>query len=307
MIGTPVGNQVALVKREIWEHRSIWLTPAAIALIVSLLTLTGQVSISAFGEVVDLAVVGASNVDEAHRRAMLMGLLGLVTTIFAIGAWIVMVFYSLDTLYAERRDKSILFWRSMPITDAETVISKLITVALVIPLAFLAAALLTHFVVLVLISLWVMAQGGNAGHLVWSSAPIFDSWAASAVFAIAMPMWLSPFIGWFLFVSAFAKRSPLLIAFLPIFILPMLERMLLSTSLFWDAIFVRTFKPPITRLDFTNMSERELLMLDSESISMLAQIDLAKFLASPSLWAGLVVCGLLAFGAIYVRRFRDES
>ena len=141
-----IGHQMALIKREIWEHRSIYVTPLAIAIVISLLTLTGQVSVSAFGEAVDLGMVGASNIDDVHRRAVLTGAFTVVTTIFAFGAWIVMVFYSLDTLYAERKDKSILFWRSLPVTDAETVISKLLTVGVVIPIAFLVAAYATHII-----------------------------------------------------------------------------------------------------------------------------------------------------------------
>jgi len=302
-----IGNQLALVKREIWEHRSIYTAPAVLAVVISLLTLTGQVSVSAFGDVVDLAVVGASNVDVAHRRAMLTGVFSVVTSIFAFGAWIVMVFYSLDTLYSERKDRSILFWRSLPITDAETVLSKLLVAIVVIPGAFLVTAYATHLIMLVLSSLWVLAEGGNAGHLIWGPAPILDNWLASAIVAFAMTLWLSPFIGWFLFVSAFAKRSPLLIAFLPIFVLPMLEKLLVKTELFWDAIFVRTFEPPLSNIDFSTMSRDNILPLDEQSISLLATIDMGKFFSSPSLWAGLVVCGLLTFGAVYVRRYRDDS
>ena len=66
-----IAHQIALLKREIWEHRSIYVTPIAIAVVVSLLTVTGQVTVSAFGQAVDLAIVGASNVDEEHRRAAL--------------------------------------------------------------------------------------------------------------------------------------------------------------------------------------------------------------------------------------------
>ena len=302
-----IGNQLALVKREIREHRSIYTAPAVIGIIVSLLTLTGQVSVSAFGDAVDLAVVGASNVDMGHRRAVIMGAFTLVTTVFAIGAWIVMVFYCLDTLYSERKDKSILFWRSLPITDAETVVSKLLVAALVIPAAFLVTAYATHLIMLVLSTFWVMAEGGNAAHLIWEPAPIFDNWAASLVFGIAMTLWLSPFLGWFLFVSAFAKRSPLLIAFLPIFVLPMLERLLLKTDLLGEAIFIRTFEPPISKLDLSLIRNEGIVPLDADSISLLATLDLGKFLSSPSLWAGLAVCGMLTFGAIYVRRYRDDS
>ncbi len=303
-----ISYQLALIKREIWEHRSIYVTPAAIAMLITLLTLTGQVSISAFGEAVDLAIVGASNIDDAHRRIALAGVLGVVTSIFAFGAWIVMIFYTLDTLYAERKDKSILFWRSLPITDAETVISKLLTAAFVIPLAFLAAVIVTHIVILSLASIWIIVKGANAGHLIWSAAPLFDTWAASLIVAIAMPLWLAPFIGWFLFVSAYAKRSPLLLAFLPIFILPMLERMLIGSHLFYDAIVVRTFRPPLANVDISDWFDDDMPFdVTAESISMLAALDIGRFAASPSLWAGLVVCGLLTTAAIYMRRYRDDS
>ena len=303
-----IPHQLALIKREIWEHRSIYVTPAAIAMLITLLTLTGQVSISAFGEAVDLAIVGASNIDDAHRRIALAGVLGVVTSIFAFGASIVMIFYTLDTLYAERKDKSILFWRSLPITDAETVISKLLTAAFVIPLAFLAAVIVTHIVILSLASIWIIVKGANAGHLIWSAAPLFDTWAASLIVAIAMPLWLAPFIGWFLFVSAYAKRSPLLLAFLPIFILPMLERMLIGSHLFYDAIVVRTFQPPLANVDISDWFDDDIPFdVTAESISMLAALDIGRFAASPSLWAGLVVCGLLTTAAIYMRRYRDDS
>ena len=302
-----IGHQLALIKREVWEHRSIYTAPAVLAAIISLLTLTGQVSVSAFGDVVDLAVVGASNVDDAHRRAMLTGAFGVVTSVFSFGAWIVMVFYSLDALYSERKDRSILFWRSLPITDAETVLSKLVVAVIVIPVAFLLTAYATHLIMLLLSSIWVMAEGGNATHLIWGPAPIADNWLASAVVAFALTLWLSPFIGWFLFVSAFSKRSPLLIAFLPIFVLPMLEKLLVKTDLFWHAIFVRTFEPPLSNIDFSVMAKDGILPLEAKSISLLAAIDLGKFFSSPSLWAGIVVCGLLTFGAIYVRRYRDDS
>ncbi len=304
-----IGHQVALLKREFWEHRAIWAAPAAIGAVIGLLALTGQVTMSAFGEAVDLAILGAQNIDAAHRKVFFMGLFGVITTIFALVGWIVIVFYALDALYAERKDKSILFWRSLPITDAETVISKLLTAMLVIPLVTVAFLFVTEIIVLILGSVWVMAEGGNAGHLVWSSAPIADMWLSSIIVAIAMPLWLSPFVGWFLFVSAFAKRSPLAIAFLPIFVVPMLERLIVGTSLFRDAIFVRTFQPPLANPEDLAWMDADHLPegLTEDMISVLANLDIGGFLLSPSLWVGLVVCGLFTAAAIYVRRYRDES
>ncbi len=303
-----IGHQLALIKREMWEHRSIWMTPAVIAIVIALLTLTGQVSITAYGEAVDLAIIGATNVDDVHRRIALMALFGIVMLIFTIGAGIVMIFYSLDTLYAERKDKSILFWRSLPVTDAETVISKLIIAAVVIPLAFLAGAIVTEIAVMILSSIWVMTQGGDAGHLIWGSAPLMDTWLASLFLAIAIPLWLSPFIGWFLFVSAYTNRSPMLMAFLPVIVVPLLEKMLLGSHLFYDAIVVRTSRPPIANTDNWEFFEDfERMQITEDSVSMLGSLDIAGFVTSPSMWAGLLVCGLFTTAAIYVRRYRDES
>ena len=303
-----ISNQLSLVRRELWEHRAIYIAPLVIALVMSLMSLTGQVTISAFGHEVDLAIIGASSAGEIERQAAINAILTVFTSIFALGAWILMIFYSLDALYAERRDKSILFWRSLPVTDAETVISKLLTAVLVIPLTAFAFVVVTHLLNLILWSIWLSIQGGDAGHLLWSAAPLFDNWAATLIIAVAMPLWLSPLIGWFLFVSVFTRRSPLLIAFLPMFVVPMLEKMVSSTSLFWDAIFVRSVRPPLFKgIDVSRIFDEDNFQIAADTASLLAKIDLARFLSSPSMWLGLVVCGLFTTAAIYIRRYRDES
>jgi ABC-2 type transport system permease protein len=302
-----IRHQKTLVRREIWEHPAIWVSPVVIAVIVTLLTLTGQVSISAFGEAVDLAIVGAQNVDEAHRSVVLTSVLMGVSGVFAFGAGITMMFYCLDALYAERKDRSILFWRSLPITDAETVVSKLLTAVVVLPLVTLAIALVTHLVILLLTMGWVEMQGGDSPHLVWQPVRLADVWAACFILAVTLPLWLAPFVGWFLFVSTFAKRSPFLTGLLPILVLPMLERVLVGTHLFWDAIFVRTFSPPLLEFGPYKWMERGQMPLNVEDVSLVRQLDVTGFLASPSLWAGLLVCALFVAATIYVRRYRDES
>jgi ABC-2 type transport system permease protein len=303
-----IAHQPALLRRELWEHPAIWVAPVVTAIIVCLLTLTGQVSISAFGEVIDLAIVGAQNVDAAHRTVVLNGMLLIVSGIFAVGAWVIMAFYSLDALYGERKDKSILFWRSLPITDAESIISKLLTALLVIPLVSLAVAIATHVLVLVITGAWIKLQGGAALHLIWEPLRLFDVWLACVIMTVTLPLWQAPLIGWFLFVSTFAKRSPFLTGVLPILVVPLLERLLVGTHLFWDAIFVRTFQPPILDLQQYEWLQSADVPADLDlALSPLRSIDLPQFLSSPSLWAGLIVCALFTAAAIYVRRYRDES
>ena len=306
-----IGNQVALIRRELWEHRAIYVTPLVIALIVSIMAITGQAIVSAFDQAVDLAILGASNLGPAERAAAITVLMTGVSSLLIMAMWVLTIFYALDALYAERKDRSILFWRSLPCTDAETVISKLITAAVVIPLVTFAVIVITHLVVLALASVWLGFQGANAWHLVWRPAPLANNWTATLIMLLALPLWLSPFIGWFLFVSAFTRRSPLLVAFLPIVILPMLEKSLIGTSLFVDAFFIRTASLPL----FRGMSTGDIFSYKGDEWSLngevpsglLSLMDLSRFFGSPSLWLGLVVCALFVTAAIYVRRYRDDS
>ncbi len=303
-----IAHQLTLIRREVWEHRSIWMTPLVIALIVSLLSLTGQVVVSGFDHAVDIAIVGASNIGENERRVAITAFLVGISLLFILAMQVLTVFYSLDALYAERKDKSILFWRSLPVTDAETVLSKLITAGLLIPIITFVAVVVTHVFNLVISSIWLSAQGGDAGHLIWSSVPLIDNWLATLIVFVALPLWMSPFLGWFLFVSSFTKRSPLLVAFLPILVVPMLERIILGTSIFSEAIFVRTGKMPLFHgMESADFFDEDKLTVSGEAISLLARIDLAGFLTSPSLWLGLVVCGLFTTAAIYMRRYREEG
>ena len=129
-----IAHQAALIRRELWEHRSIYVTPAAIAVIVTLGVLAMLMLASGFAKELDVAIFGAQNLaGDVERRAALTGFFLGTSWVFLVALMFLTVFYSLDSLYAERKDKSILFWRSMPATDAETVISKLLTAAIVIP------------------------------------------------------------------------------------------------------------------------------------------------------------------------------
>lgn len=305
-----IRSQFALLQRELWEHRSIYIAPIVVAILMTLAALTGQVSVSGL-EHVDLGIVGASNMPENARAAVLSGIMIGLSTTFVFAMWILTIFYALDSLYAERKDRSILFWRSIPSTDFETVLSKLLTAMLVIPLVSFVMILATHLAVLLITSVWVGIRGGSGLQLIWASAPFFDNWTATLVFLLALPLWLSPFIGWFLFVSAFTKRSPFLTAFLPLAVVPLLEKMIFDSAVFAEAVFVRSIKMPLFE-DLETMERlfeegEEFAMVGDAQLSLLSLMDLGGFLSNPGLWSGLIVCGLFTAAAIYVRRYRDDS
>ncbi len=299
-----IGNQLALLRRELWEHRAIYVTPLVIALLISLMAITGQATISANDHVVELALWGAASMQEAQRTAMITAMSFGVDGLLALAMIALAIFYCLDALYAERKDRSILFWRSMPVTDAETVVSKLVTAIVVIPLVTCAITFATHLVVLATASVWVAVHGANPWELIWAATPLGGIWLATLAFFIGMPLWLSPFAGWFLLVSAWTRRSPLLLGFLPIVVLPMLEKSLLGSRVLADAIFQRSVELPL----FRGVGMGTFVFGgDALSPGILSRLDIAGFLTNPGLWLGLLVCALFSAGAIWLRRYRDDS
>lgn len=305
-----IQTQVALLRRELWEHRSIYVAPVVVAVLMTLGSLTGMVTISGI-EHVDAGIVGLSNLPENGRSAVISGIMIGLSTTFVFAMSIMMIFYALDSLYSERKDRSILFWRSIPVTDAETVLSKLLTTMVVIPVIVFALIAATHIAVLIIDSVWVAMRGGNAWHLIWSAVPLVDNWSATLIFLLALPLWLSPYIGWFLFVSAFTKRSPFLVAFLPLAVLPLLEKMLFGSGVFAEAFFVRSIKMPLF-IDLHTMERlfeegEHFRIVENAELSLLGLMNIRGFLLDPALWLGLIVCALFTAAAIYVRRYRDDS
>lgn len=307
-----IKNQVALLWREVWEHRTIYMTPAVIALLVGLGALTGSVTLVVNEDIASLALMGVTNLQEGHRAAAVSGLLASVLPLFLIPMAIVITFYSLDALYAERKDRSILFWRSLPVTDAETVLSKLLTALILIPLVTAAIIAVTQLVVLLVSSGWLMARNASPWILIWKPVPLLQIWIASAYIAMASAIWAAPIIGWYLFVSGFAKRSPLMLAFLPLVLVPLLERLLFKTHYFYSAVTNRMKDMPLLKAE--DLANLESMLEDPESInqmtgsfSLLQHLDVTGFLTNPGLYVGLIVCGLFVAAAIYVRRYRDDS
>ena len=220
-----ITHQLALIRREIWEHRSIWITPAAVAFVLTFIAIAMVIMAAAFGEAFnpEIEKIADATLPDSIRRAALAGVLVGNTFAFLIAMWFLMIFYCLDSLYAERKDKSILFWRSLPVTDAETVVSKLLTAILAIPVATMAAVIVSQLLNLIVMSVWLASAGANPFRFIWSVVPLFDTWAAVFIILLAVPIWLSPLLGWFLFISAWAKRGPLLRAILPIHHLQIVE------------------------------------------------------------------------------------
>jgi ABC-2 type transport system permease protein len=158
--------------------------------------------------------------------------LGPLSSLFTTALAIVVIFYLLGSLYDDRKNKSILFWKSMPASDSLTMASKLATAMLVAPLLFWIAMVLTHVVLMLIGSIMIWLVGMSAWDIFLSNLQAFKAWSMLLLMYLAQGIWALPLYGWLFLVSSFAPRIPILFAILPPVIFGFLQ---------WWITFLRTF------------------------------------------------------------------
>jgi ABC-2 type transport system permease protein len=117
--------------------------------------------------------------------------------------------YGIGALYNDRADRSVLFWKSLPISDAETVLAKVVAMALIAPVLAVGAMIALHLGFLVILSLWVLAHGINP-MLLWSPTHLVSLWVKLILLIPINALWALPSIGWLLLCSSFARSKPFL-------------------------------------------------------------------------------------------------
>ena len=196
------------VRRELWENRSIYLAPVVVAALFLVGFFVGLVGLTE--RMRAAAALGPAEQQGAVEQPYVTAAIMLLAS-----ALVVAVVYCLDALYGERRDRSILFWRSLPVSDLTTVLAKASIPILILPLVGFAVTVVTHVVMLVASSA-VLAGSGMSPGTVWGHVPFFEVSATNFVHLVAFHgIWYAPFYGWLLLASAWAKRAPLLWATLP--------------------------------------------------------------------------------------------
>lgn len=218
---------MALVRREYWENKGAFrTTPLVLGGIYIALTLMSIITTAwidndlyTFREAVTLM---AQQPKELRGEIMYNGLLGS-SVFFAVVMSFVIFFYLLGALYDDRKDRSILFWKSLPASDTLTILSKLLTAMILAPLAFLATLIVTHIIMAVIGAIMVLSVDVNPWELFASVANPFKAWAMIGASWLAQSVWALPIYGWLLLVSAFAPRVPLLFATLPPLVFSILQ------------------------------------------------------------------------------------
>ena len=280
------------VRRELWENRAIYLAPLIAAGVVLLGVALGHLHL--------LHVQTRTQADfhGFERSGTQFGMPAIVSYLIGAGpivvtTLIVGVFYCLAALNAERRDRSVLFWKSLPVSDLTTVLSKAVVPTIILPVVAMCVIVAAHLVMLVLDLASAAAGGQDVGALL-GQLPLGHVWLDLGYLLLVIGLWYAPVWGWLLLVSAWSKRMTFLWGVGPPLAICVIERMGLGTDYAWNALKSRLFggladafaRPPANTVT-------------------LPWPDPLSFLATPGLWIGLVVGAACLAGAVWLRRRRE--
>ena len=278
------------VRRELWENRSIHLAPlgvaafAVVGLVIHAVTMPSHMP--------GLLANDPANAGSADTTYRITALLMLVTA-FVTGA-----FYCLEALSSERRDRSILFWKSLPVADLTTVLAKAAVPLLILPLLTFAAIVAMHAVLLLLSTLALVVQGQGAGPL-WNEVRLLRMWPALLYSLGAMALWHAPVYGFLLLMSGWARRAAVLWAVLPLLAAGVLEKLTMDTA----------HVPALVTYWLTGWYRRAFAIPGPEHIPFGAPTAFTpgRLLGTPDLWIGLALAAVLVAAAVRLRRYREPG
>jgi len=275
------------VRRELWENRWIYIVPLIVAAVFLLGFTTGAARIP-------LPFPLPQKIAVAHSLARLLEApFDFASLVLMLTYLLVAVIYCLAALHAERWDRSILFWKSLPVSDLTTVIAKASIPVVLLPLITFAITVGTHVVMLLVGSAVLLGRGVHIIGL-WRQIPLLSMWAALLYHIVTVhALYYAPIYGWLLLVSGWARRAAFLWSSLPVAAVIILEKLIFDTSVFGHLLISRLMGGPaaIAFPPHGNMPMQA---------PTLANLD--AFLASPGLWIGLAVFAAFLAGAVWQRR-----
>ncbi|MEJ1095220.1 MULTISPECIES: ABC transporter permease [unclassified Pseudoxanthomonas] len=311
-----------LLKREFWENRGgfLWaplITGAIFSFLYVLMAIIGSIagrkSMGENGFVINgTSEEIAKSVGAFGDGVLLAGVL-LACVVLAF----VVFFYALGSLYDDRRDRSVLFWKSLPVSDAKMVLSKTVWALVLAPIAAVAIGIVIGLVLWIVSALTLTVNGLGAGTAVFThSHPLRIIGGVLSSLPVYI-MWALPTIGWLMLCSAWARSKPFLWAVL----LPVLGSVIASMTsvlpgfdvrhdLVWYTLVYRGLLSVVPGTWYPRIGEGQPdSNVDIDTPDQLANaIDLTtswQAFATVDLWIGVVFGVACLVGAIYLRRWRE--
>ena len=275
------------VRRELWENRSIYIAPLAVAtlfllgFIISLYHLPGQMRV-------------LSGLDLAQQRDALALPYNIAAGLLMVTQLLVAAFYCLDALHGERRDRSILFWKSLPVSDLTTVLSKAAVPLVILPLLTFAVTVVLQFIMLLLSSAWLLGSGQSVTTL-WTQLSFVQMSLLLLYHLITVHTLMpAPIYGWLMLVSGWARRAALLWAVLPLVAIGVFEKLVFHTSYLATNLGNRLSGGGIEAV----------VMPGDFPMDPTTHVTLGNFLTNASLWIGLALLAAFLATAVRLRRYQ---
>jgi ABC-2 type transport system permease protein len=308
-----------LLKREFWENRGGFFWAPVIAggiqaILYSLaiiMTSLARGNININGQTLNGMIT--SPPEEIARGigmsadTILMAGTGLALLILAF----VVFFYALGSLYDDRRDRSVLFWKSLPISDAHTVLSKAVWALLLAPVIALIIGLITGLILWIPTAIIISVNGFPGTSIFTHSHPLRVIGNLLVTMPVQM-LWSLPTVGWLMFCSAWARSKPFLWAVLiPVLgcvlvsMMNILPNMQLPLKQLWYVVAFRgllSVTPTWLATSHINIGGN---MVKSEAIESVSLNQIMHMFASVDLWIGVVIGIAFIATAIYLRRWRE--
>jgi ABC-2 type transport system permease protein len=276
------------IRRELWENRSIYAAPVVTACImlfgffISTITLPRRMRIAM--------------ADPAKLHSVVAMPYDTTAGLILVTAFLVGVFYCLDALYGERRDRSILFWKSLPVSDRTTVLAKAAIPLVILPLFSCVLILVTQLIILIFNTIALL---GSPSELValYHNLKFFQLSAALLYAVIAIALWHAPVYCWLLLVSGWAKRATFLWAVMPFLAIGVFVKIAFGSASFFTFLgnrlvgwFNKAFVAP---------------QKGAPHLEPLTAMTPGTFFSTPGLWIGLIFAAICLAATIRMRRFRE--
>jgi ABC-2 type transport system permease protein len=298
---------VTLVRREFWEHRALWIAPLVTAalLVVFALFAHGHVQIE-----------GSDIGDQPFNARQALAVSTIAQSVIFEALNLVMAavlsFYLVDCLYAERRDRSIYFWKSLPVSDGLTVASKLLVAMVVVPLGVWVLAALTHVAVSLVFAAHSAFGQLPANLVAWNTLTWLRVELLLLIGVILGALWYAPITGFFLLVSVLARRNAVMWALgIPVLV-PLLERIVFGSHYIWTFMVYRTLG-----IWDVLANHGHLKLISDQSgnnhfnvppiDALLGQLHFRAAFLAPDLWLGLIAAAAMIYAATRMRRYRDDT
>ena len=293
-----------MIRREVQEHKVAFIyAPFAVALVLCFVIASVYFGITdiqtdefnfsteIYDEEYQEAMLQAS--PEAKARVIRAGLIFLgLPILLTVGFGLLA--YSLSTFADERKDRSLIFWRSMPVSDLTTVLSKLLFVIFIVPLLVLPNIVLLQSVAIVSASIYFVTNDIVSFGYLWTSYFISD-WFRIIFSLWAQALWSLPIFLWLMLAGTYARR-PVIGAAVPLVATIVLERIVFKTNEVLEFIE--------NRLGF--WSRADSFPIASEEIRVVDISDIMLMLSTQAFWIGMIASAILVSGIIYTRSKNNE-